>query len=148
MGIEPDDATGGEILDAAEEALDRADPGAWNQALMDLGREVCRPRPRCDACPIAGSCRSVTAFPRPPRPRRTPQESFQGSSRQIRGSVIRELAASEEANLRTLARRTRHPVRRLAEAVRALHAEGLVEAEPGALAGNRVGRVRLSETGV
>jgi hypothetical protein len=39
--------------------LHRRDPGAWNQALMDLGREVCRPRPRCGACPLRGTCRAV-----------------------------------------------------------------------------------------
>jgi A/G-specific adenine glycosylase len=148
MGVEPDEATARDIRAAAEAAFDRSDPGAWNQAMMDLGREVCRPHPRCRTCPIAKSCRSAGAFPRAPRRRRTPRKSFEGSSRQVRGNVIRELAASMEMNLRTLARHTHHPVGRLADAVRALHAEGLVEAEPEALAGSATGRVRLSETQV
>lgn len=39
--------------------LDRRRPGDWNQALMDLGATVCRPRhPRCAECPLAGRCRS------------------------------------------------------------------------------------------
>jgi A/G-specific adenine glycosylase len=34
-----------------------ADPGDWNQALMELGATVCVPvRPRCDACPAAAAC--------------------------------------------------------------------------------------------
>jgi A/G-specific adenine glycosylase len=33
------------------------DPGAWNQALMELGATVCTPRaPACGACPIAPRC--------------------------------------------------------------------------------------------
>lgn len=32
-------------------------PGDFNQALMELGATVCRPkRPRCDACPLADAC--------------------------------------------------------------------------------------------
>lgn len=32
-------------------------PGPFNEALMELGATVCTPRaPRCDACPVAGSC--------------------------------------------------------------------------------------------
>ncbi|KAF1838924.1 DNA glycosylase [Decorospora gaudefroyi] len=32
-------------------------PGQWNQALMELGSTICTPRPRCDQCPIQGTCR-------------------------------------------------------------------------------------------
>jgi A/G-specific adenine glycosylase len=55
--------------------LDRARPGDWNQALMELGETVCLPRaPRCDACPIADACEAhahgvANAHP-PAKPRR------------------------------------------------------------------------------
>lgn len=43
----------------ADAIVAREDPGAWNQALMELGATVCTPRtPACDACPVAGSCRA------------------------------------------------------------------------------------------
>ncbi len=48
-------------------------PGAWNQALMELGALVCAPRePRCDACPVRASCAALAAgltaqLPRPAR---------------------------------------------------------------------------------
>lgn len=32
------------------------DPGALNQAVMDLGARVCRQRPACDVCPIRDHC--------------------------------------------------------------------------------------------
>jgi A/G-specific adenine glycosylase len=41
----------------AQKLLDRQRPGDFNQALMELGAEVCRPRsPRCDVCPVARYC--------------------------------------------------------------------------------------------
>ena len=34
-----------------------ATPSAFNQAMMEVGALVCRPRaPRCDACPLSGDC--------------------------------------------------------------------------------------------
>ena len=51
-----DDAGRSEIHRAAAAWLDRSDPGGWNQAVMDLGREVCRPVPMCQVCPLARMC--------------------------------------------------------------------------------------------
>ncbi len=43
----------------AQEWLDQRDPGAFNQALMELGAAVCLPRaPRCAECPLAAICRA------------------------------------------------------------------------------------------
>jgi A/G-specific adenine glycosylase len=43
----------------ADEIVAQADPGAWNQALMELGATVCTPRsPTCEVCPLAMSCRA------------------------------------------------------------------------------------------
>lgn len=34
-----------------------AAPGAWNEAVMELGATLCTPRaPRCEECPLAGAC--------------------------------------------------------------------------------------------
>ena len=41
----------------AEAIVFADDPGAWNQALMELGSTVCLPRePRCDVCPVRKAC--------------------------------------------------------------------------------------------
>ena len=46
-----------EIADLPYRLLDRADPGRWNQAMMELGATVCLPRaPKCGECPIAKFC--------------------------------------------------------------------------------------------
>ena len=43
----------------AEELLDRASPGDWNQALMELGATLCKPRqPACPACPLRRGCQA------------------------------------------------------------------------------------------
>jgi A/G-specific adenine glycosylase len=43
----------------ADAVVARADPGAWNQALMELGATVCTPRaPACATCPVARVCRA------------------------------------------------------------------------------------------
>jgi len=44
--------------DRMADAIDRARPGAWNQAMMDLGATVCLPNgaPLCDACPARVFC--------------------------------------------------------------------------------------------
>jgi A/G-specific adenine glycosylase len=46
----------------AQSWLDRRDPGAFNQALMELGAMVCLPKnPLCLVCPLAEECRARTA---------------------------------------------------------------------------------------
>lgn len=47
-------------------------PGDYNQALMELGRTVCRPRaPLCDACPLRPHCRACAAGTQASRPVKT-----------------------------------------------------------------------------
>jgi A/G-specific adenine glycosylase len=44
----------------ADGLVAKRDPGAWNQALMELGATVCTPRsPSCDKCPLASRCRAL-----------------------------------------------------------------------------------------
>ncbi len=64
------------VWNRAEELVDRKRPGDFNQALMDLGATVCRPRdPRCDECPWEDHCqarRHGTIGQRPGRVARKP----------------------------------------------------------------------------
>jgi A/G-specific adenine glycosylase len=51
-------------------------PGAFNEAVMELGETICLPRrPRCVVCPVAFGCRAFRELPDPglvPSPRRLP----------------------------------------------------------------------------
>src|SRR5262245_2587154 len=62
------------LWSVAESILPRQRCGTFNQALMELGSEICAPRaPQCDQCPVVELCgahakRLVDRIPTPPRP--------------------------------------------------------------------------------
>ena len=116
--------------------LDPEDPGAWNQALMDLGREACRPRPRCGECPLLRWCR-FAASGRAPSPRQRSQVRFEGSLRQIRGAVVGDLRARASADVDDLATAIGADPERVREAIRRLATDGVITV--------RGGRVRLAD---
>ena len=70
-----------ELQAYAQQLLDPARPGDFNQAMMELGATICAPRtPSCVSCPVRRSChahRQGTVHLRPPaRPRKTiPEEN-------------------------------------------------------------------------
>ncbi|QZA89185.1 A/G-specific adenine glycosylase [Salinarchaeum sp. IM2453] len=68
----------------------------WNNAIMELGSEVCNKTPRCDRgpCPWRWWCTAYATgdFTAPDVPT---QPSFEGSRRQFRGRVIRALGEHE-----------------------------------------------------
>ena len=68
-------------LSAYAESVVTSPAGDWNQALMDLGSQICRPKnPECGVCPVNQWCTDPTVYS-PPRK----QASFEGSRRQLRG---------------------------------------------------------------
>ncbi|HEY1161361.1 MAG TPA: A/G-specific adenine glycosylase [Terracidiphilus sp.] len=59
----------------AAQLVDPAQPGDFNQALMELGATVCLPRnPQCLVCPLAGSCKTQGEHKTAPRPRMLSRE--------------------------------------------------------------------------
>jgi A/G-specific adenine glycosylase len=64
----------------------------WSSALMDVGALHCRPRPRCDGCPLEARCRWRALGPAAPAARVRRQEPFRMSERRWRGAVVRALA--------------------------------------------------------
>jgi A/G-specific adenine glycosylase len=116
----------GEVIDGArlrrtavEESFGPA--AAWNQAVMELGALVCRPRPACDRCPVTRWCADPTVYEPPPK-----QSRFEGSDRQVRGALIRILG-SEWRNEAALAAETGFPQDRIQSALASLETEGMVE---------------------
>jgi len=122
-----EDLGAGRVRELAQAWLDPRDPGAWNQALMDLGRELCRPRPRCEPCPLRTGCRYAAGHRSVVAPRRKDAEPFAGSMRQLRGAVVRALRRLPSATVDELTRTVGADGERVAEAVRRLSAEGLLE---------------------
>jgi A/G-specific adenine glycosylase len=66
----------------------------WNQALMDLGATVCKPRdPRCPACPVATECAAVRRVASGIRQLAEPRASyavrpFRTTARYFRGRIL------------------------------------------------------------
>jgi A/G-specific adenine glycosylase len=114
---------------AAQRWVDRDDPGRWNQALMDLGREHCRVVPRCDGCPLVRVCRWRRAHPSGASIERGPsrQGPFVGSTREIRGRVVDVLRARRSAGAAALVRATGFDATRVGEALEGLIVDGIVE---------------------
>ena len=114
---------------AAARWVDRDDPGGWNQALMDLGREHCRAEPRCDGCPLMRACRWRRAHPSGAPVERGPsrQGRFAGSMREVRGRVVDVLRARRSAGVAALAHATGFDARRVGEALDGLVRDGVVE---------------------
>jgi len=85
---------------AAMEAILPEDPERArlvNTGTMELGQTVCTARsPRCEVCPIAELCAwRAAGYPEYEGPRAPTQKRYEGSDRQVRGLIMRELRASE-----------------------------------------------------
>jgi A/G-specific adenine glycosylase len=126
FAAEPDEVAEADVARAASRWLASEAPGDWNQAVMNLGREVCRPTPRCDGCPLAAAC-AFRASGRVGRRSGRRQAAFAGSMRQARGGVLRELRGRDRAaTIVTIAAALDLPVTRVDLAVDALERDGLV----------------------
>ncbi|NYD65780.1 A/G-specific adenine glycosylase [Agromyces atrinae] len=75
---------------------DDAEARVFNAAIMELGAVVCTARaPRCDDCPLRESCAwRAAGYPAYDGPRKAVQKKFEGSDRQVRGLIMRELRAA------------------------------------------------------
>jgi A/G-specific adenine glycosylase len=92
----------------------------WNQALFDLGSQVCiSRRPRCGICPLAAGCPSRGRSFAPLRR----QSAFEGSFRQRRSRLLRRLVETGPIAEGAVD----------AEALASLMADGLVELAGGAV---------------
>jgi len=104
-------------------ALDVLAPpaGLWNQAVMDLGATVCRPKnPACDECPVSDWCSDPTVYEPPAR-----QTTFKGSQRELRGALVR--AAVSNTDLHTAGRSLDRTDEEIDGAIIDLRTEGLIE---------------------
>ena len=91
----------------AAELMPAGRAAPFNQAMMELGATVCRPRgPRCEGCPVRAGCASAGRVPQPP-PRRGRRERFEDSDRWARGRIVAALVAGEPPPALDAARRAR-----------------------------------------
>lgn len=78
----------------ADDWVPEGEAWLWNQALMDLGATICRPQPTCDECPLSEKCswRGTGTDPSVGSAGvSVAQARFEGSDRQARGRLIKQL---------------------------------------------------------
>ncbi len=117
----------------ADELLDPKRPGDFNQAMMELGATVCRPRsPDCSRCPVADRCGArrsgrpdqwPTATPAPERPTvvaacalvrrrgrllvvRRPEKGLLGGLWEFPGARLRDGESADDACVRGVREKT------------------------------------------
>jgi A/G-specific adenine glycosylase len=92
----------------ARELMPAGRAAPFNQAMMELGATVCRPRrPDCGGCPVRTGCASAGREPAPAALRRGARERFEDTDRWARGRIVAALVAGEPPPALEPARRTR-----------------------------------------
>ncbi len=112
----------GDMQSVADAMTPRGSSARWNQAMIDLGAEVCRPRdPRCESCPVRSMCSwdGVLGASKKPAP------PFETTLRFARGRIVDALR-EREATRAQLLRRTNLPQMRIEDALDALLEDGLI----------------------
>jgi A/G-specific adenine glycosylase len=80
----------------ADAAMPPGHAWEWSSALMDIGALHCRPRPRCQGCPLEPRCRWRALGAAAPAARPRAQAPFRTSDRRWRGAVVRALAGAPD----------------------------------------------------
>jgi|SRR5579864_1064947 len=106
-----------DVESIAGSVVPSGEPYAWNQALMDIGATLCRPRePLCLLCPLRELCAGPRATARRPRS----QGIFRESNRYQRGRILDALRSTPDG----------FPVAQFrADLLRDLVRDGLVEVD-------------------
>ncbi len=118
---------------AAERVRTDKQATRWNPALMDFGSAICKPQPRCDACPLSGLCAAYDEFQAGAQAAAVrAQGPFRGSQRELRGMLMSLLRAApgalaREAVIAEVARRAGCKRSRVLLAEGSLLADGLIQ---------------------
>jgi A/G-specific adenine glycosylase len=116
---------GRDLERVAHEALGQSTAAEWNQAIMDLAATICRPRnPACGECPVEAWCLDPTVSVVTPR-----QSSFEGSVRQARAAMLKQLAREGPQRIEQVATVSGLDPATVKEAAEALAREGAVHFE-------------------
>ncbi len=118
----------------ADASVDRARPGDWTHAMMDVGATLCRPRStRCAECPLRPWCASADRAPEPTWPSRPgrPVPPFASTSRWLRGRIVDRLRAAPDGDWTFLGDPIgSHDHAAVAAALVALARDGVIERHP------------------
>lgn len=123
-------------LDAGQAALDRVtsvvDKVTLSKGLMELGAMICTARsPQCETCPVASQCEwKSRGYPAYEGPKAPGQRKFEGSDRQVRGLILRELRGSDTPVPTAFLATLTDDSSQFDRAAASLRADGLVQESP------------------
>lgn len=90
------------LWELAESLVPPERPGDYNQALMELGQKICKPRnPLCSQCPVKPSCRAFangSQNERPIKKKKAPTPHYDVAAGLIRDALGRLLIAQRPAD--------------------------------------------------
>ena len=93
-----------------------------NQAFMDFGSSICRPRsPLCSDCPLENTCEKYFDY------ETRPIEKFSGSNRELRGNLIKLLLKKGNLKVKTIQKELDTDQDRLNEVLEKMQKDGLVK---------------------
>jgi A/G-specific adenine glycosylase len=110
-----------------------AEAAGWAAASMELGALVCTARsPRCDACPVRGSCAWIAAGrPADEHAHRRRTQAWTGTDRQARGRIMAVLREALEPVPQHAIDAAWPDTAQRSRALASLVADGLLRAHPG-----------------
>jgi A/G-specific adenine glycosylase len=115
-----------DVQDVADALVPRGRAPEWNQAMIDLGAEVCRARtPGCNSCPIVSGCAWRRGV-RPQSSRSAKKPRFEQTARYARGRVMQALRRNGPVGRSAIARITELERGRMDDAVASLETDGLI----------------------
>ncbi len=108
--------------------------------LMELGAIVCKARaPECSSCPIADLCQwRISGYPPYEGAKPAKQARFEGSDRQVRGKILRELRSSDTPVPLSFLTTLWSEQEQFERALSSLLEDGLIETGPHNLAEYRI----------
>ncbi len=114
------------VQELADALVPRGGVSVWNQAMIDLGAEVCRARnPRCGECPLRRMCAWSNGV-RPAAASHVKRPRFEDTTRYTRGRVVQALRAQDGLTARALVSRTGVSAGRVDHALQGLVRDGVV----------------------
>lgn len=94
LGKEPQDVRQASIEEQLAVGRPRSlSPRDFTYALFDTGALHCRARPLCQGCPLTSTCASRSRLASAPPARGRPSLRYHGSTRELRGAVLRAMLA-------------------------------------------------------
>ena len=111
LGSEPQDVRRSAIEKQLAAGRPRSlSPRDFTYALFDAGALHCRARPLCHGCPLTATCASRSRLASAPPARGRPSPRYHGSTRELRGAVLRAMLADPApASIEELRQRAGQP---------------------------------------